>query len=68
MIRSATQRPLGCWRFLSTLALFSLGVQGAAFLYNLMIAERYEKAGHTRVENPVERYSDRLQEWIQGVP
>jgi hypothetical protein len=45
--------------------LFSLAVQGASFLYNLMIAERYEKAGHTKIESPVERYLDRLQEWAQ---
>jgi len=45
--------------------LFSLAVQGASFLYNLMIAERYLTAGHTKIENPVERYRDRLQEWAQ---
>jgi Family of unknown function (DUF6361) len=45
--------------------LFSLAVHGAAFLYNLLIAERYVAAGHTRVENPVERYRDRLQEWAK---
>ena len=57
--------PPGVLEILEHARLFSLGVQGAAFLYNLMIAERYEEAGHTRVENPVERYRDRLQEWIQ---
>ena len=45
--------------------LFSLAVQGASFLYNLMIAERYVEAGHTKIESPVERYRDRLQEWAQ---
>jgi hypothetical protein len=45
--------------------LFSLAVQGASFLYNFMIAERYVAAGHTKIENPVERYRDRLQEWAQ---
>lgn len=45
--------------------LFSLAMYGASFLYNLMIAELYEAAGHTRIENPVERYRDRLREWAQ---
>jgi Family of unknown function (DUF6361) len=43
---------------------FSLAMHGASFLYNLMIAELYVDAGHTRIENPVERYRDRLQEWV----
>jgi hypothetical protein len=30
-----------------------------------MIAERYVAAGHTKIENPVDRYRDRLQEWAQ---
>jgi Family of unknown function (DUF6361) len=45
--------------------LFSLAVHGASFLYNLMVAERYVAAGHTKIEKPVERYRDRLQEWAQ---
>jgi Family of unknown function (DUF6361) len=45
--------------------LFSLAVQGAAFLYNLLIAERYEAARHTRVRNPVQHYRDRLAEWAK---
>jgi len=45
--------------------LFSLAMHGASFLYNLMIAELYVAAGHTRIERPVERYRDRLQEWAQ---
>jgi Family of unknown function (DUF6361) len=52
-------------RILEHARLFSLAVHGASFLYNLMIAERYVKAGHTRIENPVERYRDLLQEWAQ---
>jgi hypothetical protein len=43
--------------------LFSLAMHGASFLYNLMIAELYVDAGHTKIENPVERYRDRLREW-----
>ena len=52
-------------RILEHARLFSLAVHGASFLYNLLIAERYVKAGHTRIESPVERYRDRLQEWAQ---
>lgn len=52
-------------RILEHARLFSLAVHGASLLYNLMIAERYVKAGHTRIENPVGRYRDLLQEWAQ---
>ena len=52
-------------RILEHARLFSLAVHGASFLYNLLIAELYVAAGHTRIENPVERYRDRLQEWAQ---
>jgi len=52
-------------RILEHARLFSLAVHGASFLYNLLIAERYVKAGHTKIESPVERYRDRLQEWAQ---
>lgn len=45
--------------------LFSLAVHGASYLYNLLIAERYVAAGHTRVRDPVERYRDRLWEWAK---
>jgi Family of unknown function (DUF6361) len=45
--------------------LFSLAVHGASYLYNLMIAEHYVEAGHTKIKNPVERYRDLLQEWAQ---
>lgn len=44
--------------------LFSLGMHGAALLYNLMIGERYQDGGHTRVEEPVAKYRDRLAAWI----
>src|ERR1017187_3557634 len=52
-------------RILEHARLFSLAVHGASFLYNFMIAELYVTAGHTRIESPVERYRDRLQEWAQ---
>ena len=34
--------------------LFSLAVNGAFLLYNLLIAELYVDAGHTRIDPPVE--------------
>ena len=43
--------------------LFSLVAQGAAFLYNLLIAERYVDAGYSKVEYPVEEYRNRLEQW-----
>jgi hypothetical protein len=43
--------------------LFSLAVHGASLLYNLLVAERYRAAGHSRVGNPVDLYRDRLAEW-----
>jgi hypothetical protein len=43
--------------------LFSLALHGAALLYNLLIAERYEAAGHTRIVEPVEDYRLRLDGW-----
>ncbi len=52
-------------RTLEHARLFSLAAHGASYLYNLLIAERYVKAGHTRIETPVERYRDLLQEWAQ---
>jgi len=45
--------------------LLSLAFHGASSLYNLQIAELYEKAGHTRVESPVDTFRERLREWAQ---
>lgn len=45
--------------------LLSLALYGASSLYNLLIAELYEQAGHTRVVDPVNTFRDRLQQWAQ---
>lgn len=45
--------------------LFSLAMHGAALVYNLLIAERYEQAGFTQVEDPVDRYRAELAEWAE---
>jgi hypothetical protein len=42
---------------------FSLAVHGASLLYNLQIAERYERAKFTAVDEPVTTYCDALDEW-----
>ncbi len=48
-------------------SLFSEAVHGAALLYNLLIAERYERAGLDRVTQPVHSYRARLAAWAQRV-
>ena len=40
--------------------LFSLCVHGAALLYNLLVAERYEQAGLTEVQDPVAAYREEI--------
>ena len=44
--------------------LFSLAMHGAALLYNLLIAEWYEKEELTRVPEPVEAYREALDDWV----
>jgi len=46
---------------------FSIAIHGAALLYNFLLAQRYQQAGYTRVETPVERFRDRLKDWSQRV-
>ncbi|TKJ28319.1 DUF6361 family protein [Blastococcus sp. CCUG 61487] len=43
--------------------LFSLAMHGAALLYNLLIAEWYEKEELTRVPEPVQTYREALDVW-----
>lgn len=45
--------------------LFSFAMHGAALLYNLLLARRYEANGFTKVDNPVETYRDLLAVWTQ---
>ncbi|MHC9296592.1 DUF6361 family protein, partial [Mycobacterium sp. LTG2003] len=42
---------------------FSILMNGASLLYNLLLAEAYEQEGFDRVENPVEQYRQKLDEW-----
>ncbi|GAB3171892.1 hypothetical protein FHX75_1592 [Micromonospora palomenae] len=46
---------------------FSLAIYGAALLYNLLIAERYEQGGLTEREEPVARYRNKLLKWNDRV-
>lgn len=47
--------------------LFSLAMHGAARLYNLLLGERYEQAGYTDVDAPVETYRDLLDDWAAEI-
>jgi hypothetical protein len=46
--------------------LFSLGMHGAALLYNLLVGERYEREGYTRIPAPVGDYHGRLDDWADA--
>jgi hypothetical protein len=46
---------------------FSLAIRGAALLYNLLIAEKYELDGFTEVDSPVSRYREGVAEWAGQV-
>jgi hypothetical protein len=46
---------------------FSLVMHGAALLYNLLLGEAYEAAGHTTVTEPAERYRADLEAWSSEV-
>ncbi|MFD4368680.1 DUF6361 family protein [Rhodococcus sp. NPDC058521] len=43
--------------------MFSLVIQGARLLYNLLLAERYEELGFTSLDDPAERYREVFGEW-----
>lgn len=42
---------------------FSLLMNGAALVYNLLLAKAYEDAGFDRVSNPIDEYKARIDEW-----
>jgi hypothetical protein len=43
--------------------LFSFAMNGAALLYNLLLAERYEELKFDTIDAPVDRYRERLARW-----
>ena len=43
--------------------MFSLVVQGARLLYNLLLAQRYEELGFTSLDAPADHYREALAEW-----
>lgn len=47
--------------------LFSRCMHGAALTYNLLIAQRYEQAGFTEIEEPVSFYEGQLDDWAAEV-
>lgn len=44
---------------------FSILMNSASLMYNLLLAEAYEGEGFDRVENPVEDYRERLRQWAE---
>ena len=44
---------------------FSILMNGASLLYNLLLAEAYEREGFSRVDNPTDLYRSRLTEWSE---
>jgi hypothetical protein len=48
-------------------ARFSMAMLGAALLYNLLVAERYEQAGLTEHKEPTSWYREELSEWTEDL-
>ncbi|MDM4141395.1 MULTISPECIES: DUF6361 family protein [Mycobacterium] len=44
---------------------FSILMNSAALMYNLLLAEAYEREGFDRVESPVDEYRGRLDRWAE---
>ncbi|KGN37507.1 DUF6361 family protein [Knoellia subterranea] len=55
--------PAGQFSELDHARLFAVSMHGAALLYNLLVAEEYEKAGFTTVSDPVAHYREALAAW-----
>jgi hypothetical protein len=60
---AATGAPEPTATILRHARLFSRCMHGAALLYNLLIAERYEAAGLSEIDEPVSFYRDELAKW-----
>lgn len=58
--------PSGRFVELDHARLFATTLHGAALLYNLLIAEEYERAGYTSVVEPVKSYREVLTEWAHA--
>lgn len=46
---------------------FSSVMRGAALVYNLLLAEAYERTGLDRIEAPIETYRSELDEWAEEI-
>lgn len=44
---------------------FAVMMNGAALLYNLLVARRYEEEGFTHVSDPVATYEQRYAQWLE---
>lgn len=64
---AAYEVPDDIGRMIEHAELFSLAIHGAALLYNLQIGERYVEAGYTRIDQPIDWYRERYQEWLDDV-
>lgn len=60
---AAATAPLELAQLLGHAELFSLTIHGAALLYNLLIAEHYERAGHSTIEEPIRYYREAITDW-----
>lgn len=54
-------------RILLHAALFSLTIQGATRLYEVLLSEAYEEAGFTTVQSGVEEYHEQFRAWLDDV-
>jgi len=57
----------GLSRLLGDARLFSLVTEGAALSYNLAVARKYESLGFTQVEEPVQRYVQAIESWVEAL-
>jgi hypothetical protein len=60
---AAADAPDTCRSVLNHAGMFSLCMHGAALLYNLLVAESYEKAGYDAIVGTVENYQQQLTDW-----
>ena len=59
--------PPGAGRRIAAAERFSIAIHGAALLYNFLLARVTSKRASPRVEDPVDKFCDDLEEWSQQV-
>ena len=60
---ATTSAPANVTNHLFNAEMFSLALNGASLLYNLLLAEAYEAAGYDRIAGRVEDYRNHLRDW-----